>query len=555
MEAQTVSKVDISPNVFFPLDQKSKAFFLFQKVQGAMGHLPDFGETCKAIINAIMEELDAENCSLMLKDPVSGDLTVRAAGGKNEKKSVYYADHSGNGKRFKYGEGIAGWVLKEGQAAMLNDVSQESRFVHLAGLNNKVNSIICFPIREKDQVVGVFNLTHSKKGAFNEGDKLALAYISNQVGAALTSARFFLEIKEMNRLMKDSKEVIPPSPAPSSTFVEVGEMTGENGIFLYASDKMHRIKEIIDQVANTDVTVLIQGESGVGKEVVARSIRMNSFRRDKPLVKVNCAALPSELLESELFGYEKGAFTGAYRQKPGKFELANGGTIFLDEISEMSLSLQGKLLQVLQDREFSRLGGKKDVRVDVRVLVATNKNIEESVKQGQFREDLFYRLNVVNITVPPLRERKEEIPLFVEYFLQKFGKKYQKKAGPLSDRVMKAFLQHHWLGNVRELENVIQRLVVLGDERAILEDLTPVVKRDAPPEKRKTSSTGKEWPSLKDVQREAAKKAESEIILEALEMTNWNRKKAAMALSLSYKALLYKIKDFALDRRSIPTAS
>lgn len=555
MEAQTVSKVDISPNVFFPLDQKSKAFFLFQKVQGAMGHLPDFGETCKAIINAIMEELDAENCSLMLKDPVSGDLTVRAAGGKNEKKSVYYADHSGNGKRFKYGEGIAGWVLKEGQAAMLNDVSQESRFVHLAGLNNKVNSIICFPIREKDQVVGVFNLTHSKKGAFNEGDKLALAYISNQVGAALTSARFFLEIKEMNRLMKDSKEVIPPSPAPSSTFVEVGEMTGENGIFLYASDKMHRIKEIIDQVANTDVTVLIQGESGVGKEVVARSIRMNSFRRDKPLVKVNCAALPSELLESELFGYEKGAFTGAYRQKPGKFELANGGTIFLDEISEMSLSLQGKLLQVLQDREFSRLGGKKDVRVDVRVLVATNKNIEESVKQGQFREDLFYRLNVVNITVPPLRERKEEIPLFVEYFLQKFGKKYQKKAGPLSDRVMKAFLQHHWLGNVRELENVIQRLVVLGDERAILEDLTPVVKRDAPPEKRKTSSTGKEWPSLKDVQREAAKKAESEIILEALEMTNWNRKKAAMALSLSYKALLYKIKDFALDRRSVPTAS
>lgn len=555
MEAQTVSKVDISPNVFFPLDQKSKAFFLFQKVQGAMGHLPDFGETCKAIINAIMEELDAENCSLMLKDPVSGDLTVRAAGGKNEKKSVYYADHSGNGKRFKYGEGIAGWVLKEGQAAMLNDVSQESRFVHLAGLNNKVNSIICFPIREKDQVVGVFNLTHSKKGAFNEGDKLALAYISNQVGAALTSARFFLEIKEMNRLMKDSKEVIPPSPAPSSTFVEVGEMTGENGIFLYASDKMHRIKEIIDQVANTDVTVLIQGESGVGKEVVARSIRMNSFRRDKPLVKVNCAALPSELLESELFGYEKGAFTGAYRQKPGKFELANGGTIFLDEISEMSLSLQGKLLQVLQDREFSRLGGKKDVRVDVRVLVATNKNIEESVKQGQFREDLFYRLNVVNITVPPLRERKEEIPLFVEYFLQKFGKKYQKKAGPLSDRVMKAFLQHHWLGNVRELENVIQRLVVLGDEKAILEDLTPVVKRDAPPEKRKTSSTGKEWPSLKDVQREAAKKAESEIILEALEMTNWNRKKAAMALSLSYKALLYKIKDFALDRRSIPTAS
>jgi two-component system response regulator AtoC len=421
-------------------------------------------------------------------------------------------------------------------------------------LNNDVNSIICFPIREKDQVVGVFNLTHSKKGAFDEGDKLALSYISNQVGAALTSARFFLEIKEMNRLMKEPKEVVSASPAPSSTFIEVGEMTGGNGIFLYASDQMHRIKEIIDQVANTDVTVLIQGESGVGKEVVARSIHMNSFRRDKPLVKVNCAALPSELLESELFGYEKGAFTGAYRQKPGKFELATGGTIFLDEISEMSLSLQGKILQVLQDKEFSRLGGKKDVRVDVRVLVATNKNIEESVKEGRFREDLFYRLNVVNITVPPLRERKEEIPILVEYFLQKFGKKYQKKTGALSDRVTKAFLQHHWLGNVRELENVIQRLVVLGNEGAILEELAPVVKKDTAPEKRKTPSTGKEWPSLKDVQREATKKAESEIILKALEMTNWNRKKAAVALNLSYKALLYKIKQFALDNRFVPTS-
>ena len=552
MEAHNISKMDISSDVLFPVDKKSRAFFLFQKVQGAMGHLPDFGETCRAIIDAVMEELDAENCSLMLKDPVSGDLTVRAARGKDEKKSIYYTGHNGNGKRFKYGEGIAGWVLKEEQAAVLNDVSQESRFVHVAGLNNRVNSIICFPIREQNQVVGVFNLTHSKKGAFDEGDKLALAYISNQVGAALTSARFFLEMKEMNRLMKESKGVVAASPTPSSTFIEVGEMTGGNGIFIYASDKMHQIKEIINQVANTDVTVLIQGESGVGKEVVARSIHTNSFRRDKPLVKVNCAALPSELLESELFGYEKGAFTGAYRQKPGKFELANGGTIFMDEISEMDLSLQGKLLQVLQDREFSRLGGKKDVRVDVRVLVATNKNIEESVKEGRFREDLFYRLNVVNITVPPLRERKEEIPIFVEYFLQKFGKKYQKETSPLSDKVMKAFLQHHWLGNVRELENVIQRLVVLGNERAILEELAPVVKKDVPPEKRKISSMEKEWPSLKDVQREATRKAESEIILRALEMTNWNRKKAAMALNLSYKALLYKIKQFGLDKRFVP---
>ena len=316
---------------------------------------------------------------------------------------------------------------------------------------------------------------------------------------------------------------------------------------------MQRIKEIIDQIANTDVTVLIQGESGVGKEVVARSIHLNSFRRERPFVKVNCAALPPDLLESELFGYEKGAFTGAYRQKQGRFELANGGTIFLDEISEMSLALQGKLLQVLQDREFSRLGGKKDIRVDVRVLAATNKNIEEGIKNGGFREDLYYRLNVVNIMIPPVRERREEIPIFVEYFLEKFGKKYGRKIPPLTDKTMEAFSEHQWVGNVRELENVIQRLVVLGNEETIVEELTPVTKEDPIAEKKKKMVPAKKiWPSLKEVHQEAIKKAESEMILKALEMTNWNRKKAADKLSISYKALLYKIRETSLDKRFIP---
>jgi two-component system response regulator AtoC len=325
-------------------------------------------------------------------------------------------------------------------------------------------------------------------------------------------------------------------------------MERERGIFIYTSEKMHQIKEMIDQVANTDVTVLIQGESGVGKEVVARSIHLNSFRRDKPFVKVNCAALPPDLLESELFGYEKGAFTGAYRQKPGKFELANEGTIFLDEIVEMSPALQAKLLQVLQDREFSRLGGKKDIRVDVRVLVATNRNIEESVKDGRFREDLYYRLNVVNVTIPPLRDRKEEIPIFVEYFLDKFGKKYRKTVKPLSDQIMKVFLQYHWFGNVRELENVIQRMIVLGNEKVIIEELTAVDKKEPTPIA-KVPNLNRKWPSLKEVHREATLKAETEVIRKALEMTNWNRKKAAELLSISYKALLYKIKECGIGKQ------
>jgi two-component system response regulator AtoC len=409
--------------------------------------------------------------------------------------------------------------------------------------------------------VGVFNLSHSKKGAFDEGDKLALAYISNQVGAALTSARFFVKLQEMNRIKQEfgdssipKEEVTKSSPQPS-TFVEIGEiMERERGIFIYTSEKMHHIKEMIDQVANTDVTVLILGESGVGKEVVARSIHLNSLRRDKPFVKVNCAALPSELLESELFGYEKGAFTGAYRQKPGKFELANGGTIFLDEIVEISPALQAKLLQVLQDREFSRLGGKKDVRVDVRVLAATNKNIEEAVSSGRFREDLYYRLNVVNITIPPLRDRQEEIPIFVEYFLDKFGKKYRKTVKPLSDQFMKVFLQYQWLGNVRELENVIQRMIILGNEKVILDELASTINKESV-QIQEGSHPPTKWPSLKEVHREAIAKAETEVIRKALEMTNWNRKKAAGLLNISYKALLYKIKECGIGQQVAPQES
>ncbi len=539
-----------------------REFILFRKVQGALRNVPDFPETCKAILDAVMDEMEAENCSIMLQDPISGELSVLAARGKGEKNSVYYPDSSYKGGRFKPGEGIAGWVLKEEQALLVNDVYDEPRFVSVKeGLNPKIRSLICFPIREKDRVVGVFNLSHSRKGAFDEGKKLALSYITTQMGAALSSARFFLKIRDVNRLLNDAGEtsarvISPPaSSSPSSTFVEVGEMMSQDqGIFLYASDKMHRIKEMIDQVANTDVTIFIQGESGVGKEVVARSIHMNSVRRDKPFVKVNCAALPQELLESELFGYEKGAFTGAYRQKPGKFELADGGTIFLDEIGDINPSLQAKLLQVLQDREFSRLGGKKDIKVDVRVLVATNRNIEEAVMEGRFREDLYYRLNVVNITVPPLRERKEEIPFFVEYFLKKFSEKYQKRAKWVGEPMMQALMAHHWSGNIRELQNVIQRYLVLGNEEEILSELGGSKKKDNTASEKDEGEAAlfSRQLSLKKIHKDAARKAEAKIILKALEMTHYNRKKAAQVLNISYKSLLYKIKECGL-RRSVKT--
>jgi two-component system, NtrC family, response regulator AtoC len=310
-----------------------------------------------------------------------------------------------------------------------------------------------------------------------------------------------------------------------------------------------RIKELIAQIANTDVTVFIQGESGVGKEIVARELHQGSPRRDKPFIKVNCAALPSELLESELFGYERGAFTGAFRLKQGKFELANYGTLFLDEIGDLAPSLQAKLLHVLQDNEYSRLGGKKNVMVDVRILAATNKDLEEAMKEGKFREDLYYRLNVVNVTIPPLRERKEEIPLLCDHFLRKHNRKYNSAMNSINQRVMTYFLEYDWPGNIRELENVIKRLVILANEEQVIEELTSKIEAQKLVQKEPYSSPHSgavsEDPyglSLKDMSKSLTSSAEKEVILRALQQTQWNRKQAALMLNISYKTLLNKIK-------------
>jgi len=318
---------------------------------------------------------------------------------------------------------------------------------------------------------------------------------------------------------------------------------------IFHGPRMLEIEKMIQQVAETDVTVLIHGESGVGKEIVAKRIHSLSRRAKAPYVKVNCAALPHELLESELFGYEKGAFTGATRSKPGKFELAEKGTIFLDEIGEMDLAIQAKLLQVLQDGEFSRLGGTANIRVDVRVLVATNKNLEQMAERQAFREDLYYRLNVINIHVPPLRERKEEIPVFCDAFVRKYARQFNKKISRLPETLHEAFRRHDWPGNVRELENMIKRYVVLRDERLIYRELasaTPMPEgRDLDLDLADLLEGGGPL-SLKEVDRKVALLAERVMISKALQHTQGNKRKAAAVLEISYKALLYKIKECGL---------
>jgi two-component system response regulator AtoC len=319
--------------------------------------------------------------------------------------------------------------------------------------------------------------------------------------------------------------------------------------------KMKEVRDIIEQVADTDITVLIRGESGTGKELVARGLYQLSSRRNRPFVKVNCAALPSELLESELFGFEKGAFTGAQKRKLGKFEYANAGTIFLDEISEMQPGLQAKLLQVLQDGEFSRLGSESDVRVDTRVIAATNRNLEEAVREGSFREDLYYRLNVVTIHLPPLRDRIDAVPLLVDHFLEKYNRQYRKKLTQLSAETMDVFMNYHWPGNVRELENMVKRMVVLGNEQAVLQE---IALREAPTFDRghdemiDVGALGVDLSNgrgvdLKAISKRAAQIAEKRVIEKVLSETRWNRKEAAERLQISYKALLYKMKENGLS--------
>jgi two-component system response regulator AtoC len=321
---------------------------------------------------------------------------------------------------------------------------------------------------------------------------------------------------------------------------------------VWQSEAMLRIKAVLEQVAETDVTLLIHGESGVGKEIVARTSHGISPRADKPFVKVNCAALPDDLLESELFGYEKGAFTGAASRKQGKFETADGGTIFLDEIGEMSPPLQAKLLQVLQDSEFTRLGGNEEVRVHVRVVCATNRLLDEMVRDGTFREDLFFRLNVVNVAIPPLRERREEIPHLVEHFLKRFSIRYGKPRIEISDRLALAFLEYPFPGNVRELENMVKRIIVLESEDSILAELLRLPAGTHVPGSslmefiETVEETAGEIP-LREVGRRAAQEAERETIGRVLHHTNWNRKQAARILGVSYKTLLQKIRGCGIE--------
>src|SRR5216117_3856182 len=356
--------------------------------------------------------------------------------------------------------------------------------------------------------------------------------------------------QSIDNLVRPQAEALGPAPDQIASRIR-REME------LWRSPKMLEARRILSEAARVDVTVLITGETGTGKDLVARAIHQFSSRRTGPFVKVNCAAMPRELLESEMFGYERGAFTGAHKLKIGKFEAADRGTIFLDEIGDLHPALQAKLLHVLQDGEFSRIGGKSTLSVDVRVLAATNQDLQRSVAEYWFREDLYYRLNVIHVFVPPLRERTTEIPVLANYFVERYAKLYRRDGFSIPVSVVERLTRHRYPGNVRELENLVKRMIVLDDPfltRVPLPDAgVDGVNSARPP----SSSTPAPEPSLKEISRKASQAAEREAIAKMLARPGWNRVRAAKALRISYRALLYKIKDAGLDggRSSVRSTS
>jgi transcriptional regulator with GAF, ATPase, and Fis domain len=310
------------------------------------------------------------------------------------------------------------------------------------------------------------------------------------------------------------------------------------------SPLMRTLGHRVHLVADTDAAVLLRGESGAGKDVIARAIHSISPRRDHPFVKVNCAALPTEILESELFGHEKGAFTGAYKATQGKFEIAHGGTLLLNEIGDMPVALQAKLLHVLQDREFVRVGGVEIISVDVRIVASTNRDLEAAVRNGQFRQDLYYRLKVIDLHVPPLRSRREEIPYLAQAFVDRFNEQYRRRF-VLSDEALALLSDYTWPGNVRELENMMKRSVVLQDESLLRDELT-LLMAEIPAPLQPRTPTG--W-SLRELARQAAARAERQAIIETLDRARWNRSEAAKALKVSYRTMMNKINQYGLSKK------
>jgi Nif-specific regulatory protein len=496
---------------------------LLYEISKALNVSLDLKKSLYRVLDILSNSMDMVRGTITIVNPLRNEIRIEVAHGLSRAEME-------RGK-YKSGEGITGRVIQTGKAFVVPKISEEPLFLNRTATRKEAHhkelSFVCVPVKKGSQVVGTLSVDRPFDESYSlKTGKRLLSIIAAMIAQHVINLETIQlekdQLREENRRLRE-------------------ELTNKFRItnIIGNSNKMREVFQMISQVSKSNATVLIRGESGTGKELVANAVHYNSLRSKSPFVKVNCAALPSNLIESELFGHEQGAFTGAMRQKKGKFELANKGTIFLDEIGSIGMDVQVKLLRVLQEKEFERVGGYQTIKADVRIIAATNKNLEQAVEDEAFRDDLYYRLNVFPVYMPPLRERKTDVLLLADHFLEKYAKENQKDIRRFSTPAIDMLIQYHWPGNVRELENCIERAVLLCEEGVIHSyHLPPTVQ---------TAEESDTLParSLED----AVANLEREVMVDALKTTRGNMAKAAEILKTTERKFAYKAKKHGVDFR------
>ena len=488
----------------------------------ALSATPDLKEGLQRVLEVLGRHHGAIRSTVVLLNEETGEVEVEASAG---------AVTPGKRVRYRVGEGITGQVVQTGKPVVVPRVSREPGFLHRAAerpeLPDQELSYISAPVALDGRTVGAVGIDlHFKADRDYNRTVKFLGVVGSMIAQAVRVQRLIQAdrqrlVDENTHLRQELKERY-----------DFSNLVGTSG-------PMRQVYEQVAQVARTNTTVILRGESGTGKELIAHAIHYNSSRAKKPFIKVSCAALPHDLIESELFGYDKGAFTGAHQSKKGRFELADGGTLFLDEVGELNLATQVKLLRVLQEREFERLGSTETIRANIRLVAATNKDLEKAILAGEFREDLYYRLNVFAIFVPPLRERKPDVLLLADHFIEKFAREHSKKVKRISTPAIDMLASYHWPGNVRELGNAIERAVVLCDGQVVHAHHLPPTLQTA-----EASGTG-QTSSLKD----SLEAFEKDALQDALKSARGNRAKAARLLSTTERIFNYRVRRYRIDWR------
>ena len=483
----------------------------------------DLKKSLYNVLDILSSKMEMVRGTITILSPFRDEISIEVAHGLSRTAIM-------RGK-YKPGEGITGQVIQTGKAKVVPKISEEPFFLNRTASRRHIveeeTSFFCVPVKNKQQVIGALSVDHP----FDETYSLKEA----ERFLTIVGAMIAQQVVNLERINLEKEHLMEENRRLKEDLSEKYNITNIIG----NSNKMREVFQMIFRVSQSNATVLIRGESGTGKELVANAIHYNSLRAGRPFVKINCAAIPTNLIESELFGHEKGAFTGAIKQKEGKFELAHKGTIFLDEIGAVGGGVQVKLLRVLQEREFERVGGLKTIKTDVRIVTATNKDLEEAVEKETFRADLYYRLNVFPIYIPPLRERRTDILLLADHFLEKYAKEHQKEILRFSSTAIDMFMCYHWPGNVRELENCIERAVLLCDGKVIQS-------HHLPPTLQILGESGAVPEQSLDGRVE---NMEREIIIDALKNSRGNMARTAKLLEITERKIGYKVKKYGIDYR------